>query len=602
MGMNGTLYWAITYLFNYTLYALVCIVFVCAQLILKAKLFAQTDPLILFLLLFEWGHTVVAASFLISTFFSRSTHAMVFGYVIVILSVVVSVVLCMNIFDADTTPPAWFWIYPFFCFYRVVYVIFSKCMDNQCISSYNRTWQYEDIGQAFWCLAIETVIILILAWYFNKVIPQEFGVASHPLFFMIDPIKKLYYIFKSSTRLHKVETKFETCNDPGVLQHEKEVLSGMHDHKPLIIRQLGKRYSRGKIAVKNVTLAVAKGKCLGLLGPNGAGKTSLMNVLYGLFPPTYGSAMIAGFSITDVESVQRHIGVSMQFDVLWDNLTVTEHLNFYALVKRVVNVREHVSDLIDAVSLNEKRNVYASELSGGMKRRLSLAISMIGTPSVIFLDEPTTGLDPSSKREVWDCISLFQRDRAIVITTHDMDEASIICSEFGVLNESELVFYGTQSDLRTKFQGENWHKLEIVFLENCRDSIYEYVINLIGQDQCVIDTSDQQKNTISFGLTPNVKMSKLWKSMRSVEARDCGVLEFALGQISLETLFMKLMKVTKHDNVQHNTVWRQIRKCLMNCSKGLRSCKVHDVEKSKNDVNKSDSIVDDLSNPTQPVS
>lgn len=205
--------------------------------------------------------------------------------------------------------------------------------------------------------------------------------------------------------------------------------------------------------------------------------------------------------------------------------------------------RKHVADLIDAVSLNHKRNAYAGSLSGGMKRRLSLAIAMIGSPSVVFLDEPTTGLDPQSKRHVWKCISAFQKGRAMVLTTHDMDEASALCKRYGVLCQGELRFNGSQEELRTNFMHLYRFRLDVTFDPQRREDTVHYITNISpGQVSLLTDEGREQSGKLSFGLSAKVQIGDVWHAMDNDNAKtQGGIREWAVGQMSLETLFIKLV-------------------------------------------------------------
>ena len=158
------------------------------------------------------------------------------------------------------------------------------------------------------------------------------------------------------------------------------------------------------------------GCCFGLLGSNGAGKTTLISVLTGLYSPTRGHATICGFDLeTALHSIYKVMGICPQFDILWPDLTIEEHLLFYARLKGVPKQDEksEVLALIRSVDLlgAHKKGSKAKELSGGMQRRLSLAISLMGSPEVVFLDEPTTGLDPETKRHVWTLLDKIKRNR-----------------------------------------------------------------------------------------------------------------------------------------------------------------------------------------------
>ncbi|KAL0480734.1 hypothetical protein AKO1_007010 [Acrasis kona] len=600
MGMNGNIYWLVNYLFDFLLYVIVCLAFVVVQLMFRARLFMQTSPLLLFLMLFLWGQALIAAGFLISTVFRRASAASLFGYLLNILSMIGALVLCLSVYDVNTSPAGWFWAYPYFCFYRVIFVMVVNCSQLKCVQGFDYstgTWYGGDIGLAFFALSMEIIFMAILAWYFNRVIPQEFGIADHPLFFL-KPIKQFFvWIFrKVQGRCMKTQPinvnldspkeittpespQQEKLRHPSVYSHEGAIAKGLFDGEPLIINKLTKRYPTGKVALKGLTFAVRKGECYGLLGPNGAGKSTMMSILYGLFPPTGGDALVAGYDLKHIPEIQRNIGVSMQFDVLWESMTVSEHLMFYARLKGVREVTAHVKELIAAVSLEKKANAYAGSLSGGMKRRLSLAIAMIGSPLVVFLDEPTTGLDPQSKRHVWKCISSFQKNRAMVLTTHDMDEAAALCARYGMLCDGQLRFDGTQQELRNNFSHQYKFRLDVTFDVSRQQDVIDYVKEASGKEcEPIQDEGRQQPGRMSFGLAQDVQISEVWSAMQSIEAKERGgIKEWSLGQMSMETLFIKLVQseaeVDKKNFVPKLTKWDKIKNAFKSKKQSLGNTK-----------------------------
>lgn len=197
---------------------------------------------------------------------------------------------------------------------------------------------------------------------------------------------------------------------------------------PLVIKDLGKVYKAvdgrpAHAAVKNLSLHVKPGEIFGLLGPNGAGKTTLISMITGLFSPTHGNAWIAGNDIiNNIEKVHTSLGVCPQFDLLWSSLTVREHLLFYARLKGIEKSEENekVVAAMKEVYLDKKADCTTAQLSGGMKRRLSIAIALVGNPKIVFLDEPSTGLDPKNRRKLWDILKEFKGKRAMVLTTHSV--------------------------------------------------------------------------------------------------------------------------------------------------------------------------------------
>jgi len=236
--------------------------------------------------------------------------------------------------------------------------------------------------------------------------------------------------------------------------------SGSNDEHAIALRALSKEYpgyngQAAKCAVDNLTLGVGYGECLGLLGPNGAGKTTTMNMMSGCSNPTSGEAFVGGHSLTeDLRNVLQVLGVCPQFDTVWESLSVRAHLLLYVRLKGTPIEREQlvVQQVAESVGLDgDELNQPASALSGGMKRRLSLGIALCGDPEVLFLDEPTTGLDPETRQGVWRVIEAAKRERCIVLTTHSMEEADALCTRIGIMANGALQCLGTQLHLKNKY-------------------------------------------------------------------------------------------------------------------------------------------------------
>jgi ABC-type multidrug transport system ATPase subunit len=209
-------------------------------------------------------------------------------------------------------------------------------------------------------------------------------------------------------------------------------------------------------AVKCPQFAIKKNSLFCLLGPNGAGKTTTINVLTGILPPTSGEALIYGETVTHpsgMAKIRQIMGVCPQFDILWPVLTAREHMEVFGAIKglpRQVAASEGIKKL-EEVRLTEDMNNYAGSYSGGMKRRLSCAIALLGNPKIIFLDEPTTGMDPVSRRQVWDVIESVKRERCVVLTTHSMEEADILGDTIGIMAKGRLRCIGNSVHLKSKF-------------------------------------------------------------------------------------------------------------------------------------------------------
>ena len=217
---------------------------------------------------------------------------------------------------------------------------------------------------------------------------------------------------------------------------------------------LTKRYKNGKLAVSNLHLKVEDKQIFGLLGPNGAGKTTLLSMITGIFSPTSGNGYVAGYSVVNqIDSVHLYMGVCPQFDLLWPSLTVEEHLYFYSRLRGVSrkDEKEKVQETLEEVNLIKQRNFQVSQLSGGMKRRLSIGISLVGDPRIVFMDEPTSGLDPENRRHLWEVLSKCRAKRSIFLTTHMMEEAEALCDRIGVITNGVIRTVGDQFRLKSLY-------------------------------------------------------------------------------------------------------------------------------------------------------
>ncbi len=213
---------------------------------------------------------------------------------------------------------------------------------------------------------------------------------------------------------------------------------------------LTKKY-KDKTAVNGIDFTVREGECLALLGVNGAGKTTTIRMLSCLSAPTEGEAEILGYSVrTQKDQVKKLVGISTQDTAVAENLTVEENLSFMAaLYLDRAQVKARVETVIDMFHLNDVRGKRAKTLSGGWKRKLSIAMAIIGEPKVLFLDEPTLGLDVLARRELWKEIEALKTKITIILTTHYMEEAESLADQIAVMMDGEIRAQGTLKELET---------------------------------------------------------------------------------------------------------------------------------------------------------
>jgi ABC-2 type transport system ATP-binding protein len=214
-----------------------------------------------------------------------------------------------------------------------------------------------------------------------------------------------------------------------------------------VIRVQGLRKVYGDlVAVDGIGFEVAKGEVFGLLGPNGAGKTTTVEVLEGLRQPDGGSVSVLGVDVVRSPALLKpRIGVSLQNAALYPKLTVVELLRLFATFYPAPRSAE---DLIGLMDLGEKRNSRTQDLSGGQRQRLSVALALVGDPELVFLDEPTTGMDPAARRALWDVIrSLQSEGRTVLLTTHYLEEAEILCDRIAIMDHGKILELGTVTEL-----------------------------------------------------------------------------------------------------------------------------------------------------------
>lgn len=224
------------------------------------------------------------------------------------------------------------------------------------------------------------------------------------------------------------------------------------------ITNLTKKYKE-KIAVNNINLTIKEGELFALLGTNGAGKTTTIKMLSTLILPTEGEIKIAGYDIAkDSVKIKEIVNVSPQETAIAPNLTVKENLDFMAGVYKIKNKNEKIDELVKTFKLQEVLKQKAKTLSGGWQRKLSIAISLINDPKVLFLDEPTLGLDVLARRELWTVIESLKRTITIILTTHYMEEAESLSDRVGIMDKGKLIAVGTVKELMQKAGTNNFEE------------------------------------------------------------------------------------------------------------------------------------------------
>lgn len=325
------------------------------------------------------------------------------------------------------------------------------------------------------------------------------------------------------------------------VQNERQLVlrRDFDPNAPVQIINLRKVYPGGFVAVESVTLHIDNGECFGLLGPNGAGKTTTISMLTGLFGMSGGDVKLCGFDLqTQLKEIYRIMGVCPQFDICWPELSVEDHLLFYCRVKGVRREVEKnmVRDILQDVGLQKAAKKLARELSGGMQRRLSLAIALVGNPKIVFLDEPTTGLDPETKRNIWALIDSLKAGRCIILTTHSMEEADALCGRIGIMSHGLMRCLGTGIHLKNKYG--NGYKIDVRCQVGFKKRAQAFVMSLCPT--AVVESSFGE--TITFQVAKkDVKLSKVFQALLS-RPQEMGIVDYGVRQTSLEEVFLKIAR------------------------------------------------------------
>ena len=226
------------------------------------------------------------------------------------------------------------------------------------------------------------------------------------------------------------------------------------------VRDLQKSYGKVR-AVDGVSFEVPIGQVFGLLGPNGAGKTTTVEMLEGLTRPDGGSAAVLGLDSTKhADALKQRIGVQLQTAALYPNLTVVEVIDLFRSFYRRTRPAD---ELIDALDLTEKRNAQTRNLSGGQRQRLSVALALVNDPELVFLDEPTTGLDPAARRSLWDLISSMRdRGKTVLLTTHYLEEAETLCERVAIMDHGKILEIGSVDELVSRRFREKTVRFDVI--------------------------------------------------------------------------------------------------------------------------------------------
>ncbi|KAF8065710.1 ABCA3 [Scenedesmus sp. PABB004] len=583
-GLGDAAYWAVSYTWFLALYAAYMAVFVAFGSIIRLNMFTQNGYGLQFVFYFIFGNNMIALSFLLSCFFSSAKTATVFAYLVVFGTGLIGSLLLSQLINAGQWYTTLLELVPSFALFRGLfelgeYAFLAVYRSSAGMTAANLADPGNGMLTTWLILGLEWVAFMALAWYLEQVYASGTGNRRHPLY----PLTALRDALapgragrapRPSDELQLPTIRSgaggrrrrrrgaaaraaaaagggaEAWDEPDDVAAERARVEGMACYDgshPIVVRGLNKTYAAldgqpPKLAVRSLNLAIEKGECFGLLGPNGAGKSTSINMLVGLLPPSAGTALVGGHDITAaMDAVYALMGVCPQHDLLWDCLTGAEHLRFYGRLKGLTGaeLESAVEAGLRRVNLwnNRLGDKAASAYSGGMRRRLSVAISFTGDPLVVYLDEPSTGLDPASRRNLWEVVKANKRDRAIVLTTHSMEEAEMLCDRLGIFVDGRLVCIGNPKEITSRQGG--FLVFTIAVPSDQEAAAHAFVAGLSPSARLTYSVG----GTLKYELpTSEVSLSRVFAAMAGSKAAGLTVLDWGVANATLEEVFIRFAR------------------------------------------------------------
>ena len=457
MGLTDGIYF-LSYFIQYTVIALFDALI---NALIFLNVFKQVPFIVFFSIFFLFSMNVFALAFLFQSFIDKTKETLIVS----ILVYFTMFFMCLLVADESSSYnlKIGLSIFPPVTIYNAI-TLLSK------FESHFRPFHNDDIYEKYTNYRIIMMIILLsgdlflylfLGYYFQNVLPHDFGIRK-PWYFIF---QKLFCIKKKKSEYHNQTEDLNKIENDDLFGNlpvnenfqSEEIYKDMTNPKDTFrIRNLVKQFGDGKIAVNHVDLNFYKNEIFALLGHNGAGKTTMISMLTGLYEATSGEAIYDGTNVLSPDNIdlfRRRVGICPQHDVLFMDLNIREHLRMFAIFKEVPpeNVEAEVNKSVSDFQFEDIQNTIVKNLSAGQRRKLSIAISLIGGSEIIFLDEPSSGMDITSRRNLWEILKRQSDNKIIILTTHYMEEASVLGKRIGIINLGKMKCIGTPLFLIERF-------------------------------------------------------------------------------------------------------------------------------------------------------
>ncbi|CAM0910189.1 unnamed protein product [Alopecurus aequalis] len=552
-GLGNGPYWIIYYAYFLTLSTVYLLLFVIFGSVIGLNFFKVNDYSIQFVFFFSFINLQIVLSFLAAAFFSKVNTAQAIAYLYIFGSGLMAGSLIRNFIQGGKFPKHWITvleIIPAFSLYRGLYELSQYAIRASETGNPGMRWsdlsdRTNGMRNVMIIIIVEWLVLLPFAYYFDHA--AVVGHRSSPLSIIKRLLRKnptSRKIAVTEAAVNNVHVEMEKLDIIKERETVDQVLQQRNSGYAVVCDDLKKVYygkdgNPDKYAVRGLSLALPYGECLGILGPNGAGKSSFISMMIGFAKPTSGNAFVQDFSIhTDMENIYNSMGVCPQDDMLWEMLTGREHLQFYGRLKSLNGsaLDLAVEESLRSVNLllGGAADKQVGKYSGGMKRRLSVAISLIGDAKVVYMDEPSTGLDPASRKSLWSAVKQAKQDRAIILTTHSMEEAEALCDRLCIMVDGRLQCIGRPQELRARYGG--YYVLTMMTSSEFEVEVENLVLKLSPNARKVYHLSGTQKYELS---KQEVRIADVFMAMENFKMR-VEVQAWGLADTTMEDVFVKV--------------------------------------------------------------
>ncbi|EKX32324.1 hypothetical protein GUITHDRAFT_82405 [Guillardia theta CCMP2712] len=566
MGLTEVAYWLSWHIYQSSMAFIYSLLLTLFGLMFQFDIFKKNDFGVLFLTFWLFEQSMIGLAFMLGAFLRRAEQAVTVGFALFLIAFIFFFVITFGFPYGAAAEPLFSLLPPNLLSKNIADLGALTATDKNNGIRFSEAYSYctinpdlcnppYSVGNSWsWYIGMYFVYSLI-GLYLENVLPDAMGVKKAP-WYLFTPA---YWGLSTAHITDDPDAVIEASKDEDVLSEESTAKTranqDMDGANAIEIRGLTQTFKRGGKpfhAVKAPWYVVKKNQLFALLGPNGAGKTTTINMLTGFLPPTAGNALVFGNTVahpSGMNRVKRVIGVCPQFDILWERLTAREHLAIFAIIKGIKpdSVYHEADKRIEEVRLNDAANQIAGSFSGGMKRRLSVAVSLIGNPSVVYLDEPTTGMDPINRRHVWDVIEAAKQDRCVVLTTHSMEEADILGDRIGIMAKGRLRCIGSSVRLKSRFGGG--YRISV----SCGDKMtpnspQSLRVKEMFRESLRVEVSEESKTYLHFNV-PTADSSALQSFFELLEGKkqELSIVDVQLSMSTLEDVFLNIAKQSEKE-------------------------------------------------------